>query len=56
MLHVLPPTFEAALQQNNKVARFLLLGGKTRNIAIQLVWSKVAKQVARFCSPFYAVP
>ena len=40
----------------NKVARFLLLGGKRRNIAIQFVWSKVAKQVARFCRPFYAVP
>ena len=30
----------------------LKVGGKTSNIAIQLVCSNVAKQVARFCWPF----
>ena len=31
----------------------LKVGGKTSNIAFQLVCSNVAKQVARFCWPFY---
>ena len=52
MLRVLPATIDPVLQQ----IRLQGLGGKTRKIAIQLVWSKVAKQVARFCRPFYAVP
>ena len=30
------------------------MGGKTRNIVIQLVLQEVAKQVARFCCPFYS--
>ena len=36
----------------NKVARLFFVGGKTGNITIQLIWSKViTKQVARFLLP-----
>ena len=49
MLRVLPPMFEPVLQQIWLQAFFR--GDKPRNIAIQLVCSNVAKQVARSLLP-----
>ena len=54
MLRVLPPTFEAVLRQIRLQGCFV--GGKTRNIANQIVLQQFAKQVARFFfffCPFY---
>ena len=56
MLHALLPTFEPVLHETNQVVRSFYVGGKARNIAIELVWSKVAKQVARFLLPVSSVP
>ena len=40
----------------NKVVRFVFVGGKTRNVAIQLVLQQCCKKVARFLSPFLPYP
>ena len=38
----------------NQVARFVLMGGKTRNIAIQFVWQQCCKtSCTSSCRPFY---
>ena len=37
MLHALLPTFEPILHATNQVVRSFYVGGKTRNIAIELV-------------------
>ena len=52
MLRVLPPTFKLV---NNPICckTVLMWDGKTRNIAIQLVCSNVARQVARFLLPVF---
>ena len=41
---------------NKSGCKDFYVGGKTRNIAIELVWSKVAKQVARFLLLVSSVP
>ena len=52
MLRVLPPTFKPV---NNLICckTVLMWDGKTRNIAIELVCSNVARQVARFLLPVF---
>ena len=57
MMRVLPTTFEPALQQIRLQGFFLpYVGGKTRNIAIQLVLKLIRKTRCTFFVTCFTVP
>ena len=57
MMRVLPTTFEPALQQIRLQGFFLpCVGGKTRNIAIQLVLKLIRKTRCTFFVTCFTVP